>query len=240
MTRSAAIRSALAGATSALFVLCLAVPAAEAGGAASAHAAAHRTHHGHSARRRRRHHHRSSGPSITGGRTLSSGRTVIAPHVPSGPCPNADLEPTSANLALINQATMCLVNKQRVAHGVTPLAENAQLDAAAQHHNSDMIASDYFDHVSPTGSTPLDRIKAVGYIVTGAGYEIGENIATGSSGLDTPSSIVNDWMNSAGHRANILNPDYTETGVAAAAAMPPSVGGGLSGGTYTQDFGVIN
>lgn len=204
----------------------------------------HRGRHSRAARRRHRHHHPAANHGATiqfqGGQTLSTGRTIKTPQVPAGPCANADLEPASANLALINQATLCLINKERVSRNVTALAENSSLDDAAAHHSNDMIAASYFDHVSPTGETPLDRIRAAGYIVAGAGYEIGENIATGSTGLDTPAQMVAAWMNSPGHRANILNADYTETGLAAVPAMPASFGGGDPGATYTEDFGVIN
>jgi uncharacterized protein YkwD len=244
MTRIPSTRSALLALAALLAATSLLAFAGTAfGNAARSHraqATAHRHGHGARHRRRRRHRHRNLGPKITGSLTLSSGRTIAAPPVPAGPCPNADLEPSSGNLAQIDQATLCLINKQRIANGLAALAENAKLDAAAASHNNDMLANDYFDHVSPSGSTPLDRTRAVGYILAGAGYEIGENIATGSTGLDTPSEIVNEWMNSPGHRANILDADYTETGVAAAAAMPASAGGGLAGATYTQDFGVIS
>jgi uncharacterized protein YkwD len=236
MPHAAFIKSVLVGAlaVAAMFATSLTAAAAPS---SHAHARAHR-HHLRSARHRR-HHRRHRGPHITAPQTLAR-HTVTPPQLPSGPCPNADLEPTSDNIAAIDAATLCLVNKQRAANGLIPLAENSKLDAAAANHNNDMIAGDYFDHVSPSGSTPLERIRAVGYIVAGAGYEIGENIATGSSGIDTPEAIVNDWMNSPGHRANILNAAYTETGIAVAPAMPASVGGGLSGATYTQDFGVLS
>jgi uncharacterized protein YkwD len=183
---------------------------------------------------------RRGGIHFSGGLTVSSGRTVVAPQVPAGPCPNADLEPSAGDLAQINQATLCLINKERVARGLGALAENAKLDAAAAHHTNDMIANDYFDHTSPSGETMEQRIRAAGYIPTSAGYEIGENIALGTSGLDTPAQIVAAWMNSAGHRANILDPNYLETGLAATAAVPAQFGGGQPGGTYTQNFGVIN
>jgi uncharacterized protein YkwD len=159
--------------------------------------------------------------------------------VPAGPCANANLEPSAGNLAQINQATLCLVNKERGSHGLAALAENAKLDAAAAHHTNDMIARNYFDHTSPGGETFDQRIRATGYIPGGVGFAIGENIAAGTSGLDTPAQIVASWMNSPGHRANILDADYRETGVAATAAVPAEFGGGEPGATYTQDFGAI-
>jgi uncharacterized protein YkwD len=206
---------------------------------ATAHAsAAHAAHH-HARGAGRRHRRHRGGIQFSGGLTTGSGRAVTPPPVLAGPCPNANLEPNAGDLAQIKQATLCLINKERVARGLAALADNAKLDAAAAHHTNDMIAHNYFEHVSPGGETPEQRIRATGYIPARAGFEIGENIATGSTGLDTPAQIVAAWMNSAGHRANILNPNYQETGLAVTPAIPAQFGGGRPGGTYTQDFGVI-
>jgi uncharacterized protein YkwD len=201
------------------------------------HHARHTRRRHHASPTRRRHHH--GGPHFSGGLTVSTGRTVAAPQVPAGPCPNANLEPSAADLAQINQATLCLVNKERVARGLAALAENAKLDAAAAHHSNDMIARNYFDHTAPGGETFDQRIRATGYIPGHAGFALGENIAAGTRGLDTPAQIVASWMNSPEHRANILDPDYQETGVAATAAVPAQFAGGQPGATYTQDFGAI-
>ncbi len=100
-----------------------------------------------------------------------------------------------------------------------------------------MAFGDYFDHVGPRGETPLTRIRETGYISSRMGYEIGENIAWGSLWLGSPRAIVASWMASAGHRANILDRRYRETGI----GVSPHTQGlahGQSGGLYTQDFGV--
>lgn len=226
------------GALTAMFVAAiLAIGAAGAPAATSARPSAptsHTARHIHSRGASRRHHRRPGSPGPGGG-----GRAVTPPQVPAGPCPNANLEPSAGNLAQIDQATLCLVNKERVSRGLVALAENAKLDAAAAHHTSDMIARNYFDHVSPGGETPEQRVRAVGYIPAHAGFAIGENIATASTGLDTPAQIVAAWMKSAGHRANILDRNFRETGMAVDDAMPAQVGDGLAGATYTQDFGLI-
>jgi uncharacterized protein YkwD len=230
-----ALAALLAGA-----VLLIAAGGAHAA-APAAYASAHASHHhARGAGRRHRARRHRGGIQFSGGLTTGSGRAVNPPQVPAGPCPNANLEPSAADLAQIKQATLCLVNKERVARGLAALADNAKLDAAAAHHTNDMIAHDYFEHVSPGGETPEQRIRATGYIPARAGFEIGENIATGSTGLDTPAQIVAAWMNSAGHRANILDPNYQETGLAVTDAIPAQFGGGRPGGTYTQDFGVIS
>jgi uncharacterized protein YkwD len=71
------------------------------------------------------------------------------------------------------------------------------------------------------------------------GYVIGENIAWGTLGLATPKAIVEAWMASPGHRANILDASYRDTGIGVVAAVPDSMGEGQDGAIYTQDFGVI-
>lgn len=155
-------------------------------------------------------------------------------------CDGADLIPSQENLAVVRDATVCLVNRERAAHGERPLIVNGRLNRAAQGHTEEMISEDYFSHYSPTGDTPGSRIRAAGYIYSAdLGYEIGENIAWGTRYLSTPTAIVEAWMASPGHRENILDARYRETGMGVVAAVPASDGHGQPGATYTQDFGVL-
>jgi uncharacterized protein YkwD len=154
-------------------------------------------------------------------------------------CTHAALMPTRKNVALIRTATLCLINRERVAHGERPLRRSARLAHAAQSHSNSMAASDYFEHVGPRGMTPLARLRAVGYVSSRVGYEVGENIAWGTLALATPRAIVTAWMASPGHRANILDPRYRETGVGVSPNPPASLSHGQPGAIYTQDFGVI-
>ncbi|HEX4627163.1 MAG TPA: CAP domain-containing protein, partial [Gemmatimonadales bacterium] len=71
------------------------------------------------------------------------------------------------------------------------------------------------------------------------GYVIGENLAWGTLGAATPQAIVNAWIASPGHLANMLDTQYTETGIGVTPQVPPSRAGGESGATYAQEFGVI-
>jgi uncharacterized protein YkwD len=148
--------------------------------------------------------------------------------------------PSTRNLNLIRAAVLCLINRQRIAHGERPLRPNARLRRAAQRHTMSMAEGDYFEHVGPRGQTPLARMRSVGYISSShAGYEVGENIAWGTSWLATPRAIVAAWMRSPAHRANILDPRYRDTGIGASPRLPSSFAHGQPGGIYTQDFGVI-
>ena len=112
-----------------------------------------------------------------------------------------------------------LVNEIRVANGLKPLAANWELSRIARYKSEDMSDNRYFSHTSPTYGTPFQMIKAFGLSYRSAG----ENIAYG---YRTPAAVVDGWMNSSGHRANILNASYTQIGV-----------GYCAGGSYwTQMF----
>jgi uncharacterized protein YkwD len=208
------------------------------------HAAAHRVRkHRHHHKHRRRHRHRKHRRHHHGHVVRKRGRTSAAERRAARAalqCDGADLVPSEENLAVVRSATICLVNRERAAHGERPLIVNGRLNRAAQGHTEEMIAQDYFSHYGPAGETPGSRIRAVGYIYSSdLGYEIGENIAWGTRYLSTPRAIVEAWMASPGHRENILDARYRETGMGVVAAVPPSDGHGQPGATYTQDFGVL-
>ena len=99
-----------------------------------------------------------------------------------------------------------LVNEIRVENGLKPLTTNWELSRVARYKSEDMSAKKYFSHTSPTYGTPFQMIKAFGLTSRSAG----ENLAYG---YKTPAAVVEGWMNSSGHRANILNPSYTQIGV---------------------------
>jgi uncharacterized protein YkwD len=155
-------------------------------------------------------------------------------------CAHAQLKPTARNLKLIRAATLCLINRVRAAHGERPLRGNRRLRRAAQAHSASMAFGDYFEHYGPRGQSPLSRIRAAGYISSSrVGYEVGENIAWGTLWEATPRAIVAGWMASPGHRANILNPHFRETGIGVSPHPPAALAHGQAGAIYTQDFGVI-
>jgi len=116
---------------------------------------------------------------------------------------------------------LALVNTERVRAGCTPLTADARLDAAAQTHSADMATRHYFDHESPDGDDPGQRITTAGY----AWASYGENIATG---YRDAGAVMQAWMRSPGHRRNILDCGFRNLGVA--------VAWGDRGGYWTQDF----
>jgi uncharacterized protein YkwD len=158
----------------------------------------------------------------------------------SDSCPGASLTPNAENLETIRTATLCLVNRERADNGESALQPNAQLQQAAQSHSESMVEKDYFEHVSPTGDTPLSRMIAAGYIYSSkVGYEVGENIGWGTLWLATPNAIVAAWMASPGHRANILDAHFRDTAIGVSPHAPAALAHGQAGAIYTQDFGVI-
>ncbi len=99
-----------------------------------------------------------------------------------------------------------LVNVERAKKGLKPLTEDWQLSRVARYKSQDMKDNKYFSHTSPTYGSPFDMMKKFGITYRTAG----ENIAMGQR---TPQAVVTAWMNSSGHRANILNPSFTKIGV---------------------------
>lgn len=99
-----------------------------------------------------------------------------------------------------------LVNEIRQQNGLKPLTANWELSRVARYKSQDMLDNRYFAHESPIYGTPFQMIRNFGLSYRSAG----ENIAMG---YRTPQAVVNAWMNSSGHRANILNASYTQIGV---------------------------
>ncbi|SMF83249.1 CAP domain-containing protein [Streptomyces sp. Amel2xC10] len=114
-----------------------------------------------------------------------------------------------------------LVNEERSEAGLSPLTASGSLADLAEQFSDDMAARGFFDHTDPEGLTPWDRATSAG--VSGLG---GENIARGQSDA---AAVMDAWMNSPGHKANILNPDFKTLGV--------GVHFGAGGPWWTQDFG---
>jgi uncharacterized protein YkwD len=169
-----------------------------------------------------------------------SSATATIAAVLATPCQGTQATPEAANLAQVDATVLCLINQVRAQHGESPLAIDPRLQRAAEEHASELVADDYFAHVSPSGVSPVARIKADGYVPSPQdGYVIGENLAWGTLGLATPESIVQAWVASPGHLANILEGQYQQTGIAVVPAVPSSLASGQAGATYAQEFGVV-
>ncbi|MEU1316450.1 CAP domain-containing protein [Streptomyces tibetensis] len=151
----------------------------------------------------------SEKPETTPSRTATK-----APRTPSA---SAALSGESAAAAQV----LSLVNEERAKVGCSPVAANSALTDLAQSYSEDMAARGFFDHTDPDGRTPWDRAEKAGISNLG-----GENIARGQANA---AAVMDAWMNSPGHRANILNCDFKTLGV--------GVELGSGGPWWTQNFG---
>ena len=146
--------------------------------------------------------------------------TPSCPNVPSKPestpstpstTPQQKPESTpeqkpSTDFSSYQQQVLDLVNAERTKRGISALTLDSNLSSVATKKSQDMVNKNYFDHTSPTYGSPFDMMKQFGISYRTAG----ENIAKGQK---TPQEVVTAWMNSEGHRKNILNPNFTNLGV---------------------------
>lgn len=156
---------------------------------------------------------------------------------PSDPCGPTTARPWAIGLDTAGQTTICLLNRERTQRGLPPLRLNGLLTATSVEHSRDMVQVGYFEHTSVDGRSVGDRLRAIGYS-RGISASAGENIAYGVGGKSTPASIVQAWMHSPGHRADILRPAFTDVGIGIERGAPevPEDEQGDSA-TYTTDFG---
>lgn len=138
----------------------------------------------------------AANPQIKNPRLIYPGQKITIPNY-------------SGTKSVENQVIQ-LTNQERAKYGLKPLKANWELSRIARYKSADMRDKNYFSHDSPTYGSPFTMIKSFGLAYRSAG----ENIAAGQT---TPQQVVQAWMNSPGHRANILNSSYTEIGVGYAA-----------------------
>lgn len=174
---------------------------------------------------------------------LSPAAADAAPARISGYLPNckvatavASAKPRSAPTIRLARAAVCLINERRARRGLARLRINHRLTRAARWHTHDMVRHRYFGHVSRSGRDVVDRLYRSRYLGGRFSWSVGENLAWGSGSLGTPRAIVRAWMNSSGHRRNMLNGRYREIGIAVIARGPTRTE--LPAATYTTTFGI--
>ncbi|RUS42894.1 SCP-like extracellular [Cohnella sp. AR92] len=128
-----------------------------------------------------------------------------APARTAAPVQSAN-PPSSASASAFEQQVLDLVNKERQSGGLNALTMDSKLVEVARAKAKDMHDNNYFDHQSPTYGSPFDMMKSFGVSYQSAG----ENIAKGQT---SPEQVMSQWMNSPGHKANIMNGSYTKIGV---------------------------
>lgn len=156
-------------------------------------------------------------PAATPSEKPESEPSRTATKAPRTPGTSAAVSGESAAAAQV----LSLVNEERAKVGCSPVAANSALTKLAQSYSEEMAARGFFDHTDPDGSTPWDRAEKAGISNLG-----GENIARGQADA---AAVMDAWMNSPGHRANILNCDFKTLGV--------GVELGSGGPWWTQNFG---
>lgn len=135
----------------------------------------------------------SANPHISNPALIYPGQTITIP--------DKDSQVSSYESEVVR-----LVNEHRVKNGLEKFTEDWELSRVARYKSQDMKDNKYFSHTSPVYGSPFEMMKNFGISYRSAG----ENIAKGQA---TPQTVVNAWMNSSGHRANILNSSYTTIGV---------------------------
>jgi uncharacterized protein YkwD len=158
---------------------------------------------------------KTSNPATSASSSVSTPGALIVPQKVSPPKASTTPSVTAPPPALLKAAALnqqdiiILTNSERLQMGLSALTFNATLSLIAEVKAKDMIAKQYFAHVSPSGVDVANLAVEYGYQYK----NIGENLALGD--FDDSLDVVNGWMNSPGHRANILNTDFTEIGVVA-------------------------
>lgn len=161
-------------------------------------------------------------PSAEPSATATKPATTAPPAAKPTKKPKPVTPPAKVSAEAATEAEVIkLVNQERAKVGCSPVTQNGDLRKLAEAFSLDMAVRNFFDHTDPSGQDPWDRAAAFG--ITSLG---GENIARGQA---TAQDVMDAWMNSPGHRANILNCDFKTLGV--------GVHFGAGGPWWTQDFG---
>ena len=153
-------------------------------------------------------------------------RTTTSTPPPAPPSTSTP-PPTGGGSSTFETEVVRLTNAERAKNGCGALSIDSALTTSAGKHASDMVARHYFDHTNPDGKDPFERMADAGF----RGSAMAENIAMG---YDSPQAAVTGWMNSAGHRTNILNCGYNRIGVGYDSGQ---ILDGYSKGSWVQNFG---
>jgi uncharacterized protein YkwD len=150
-------------------------------------------------------------------------------------CEHKNAQPRQVGTRVASRAVICLINTRRTRHGLRKLEVREELNAAAREHSRYMKRHGCFSHQCEGEPDLGSRLRRSGYLGGSGSAGYGENIAWGGGRLGTPRSIVAGWMDSSGHRANILDRNFEHIGVGVAWGSPPNPR--ADAGLYTADFG---
>jgi uncharacterized protein YkwD len=159
-------------------------------------------------------------PTMTLTAALPPTLTVTPTETPLSPTETESVCNASGNYGF-ESTLIDLINQERINNGFAPLNTQSQLSSAARSHSQDMACNNIFSHTGSDGSSPFDRIAWQGYSFS----EAAENIYAGSGPYDSPQEAFHAWMNSPGHRDNMLNPVYADIGIGYSYSPTSTYGG---------------
>jgi uncharacterized protein YkwD len=153
-------------------------------------------------------------------------------------CPNADRIPRATTADDAATATLCVLNRERTRRGLPRLRSHNGLERAAERYAGDMVRRQFSSHTSPSGSTMVDRLRAVGYALPHRTWSIGETLAWGVAERATPSATVSAWLASRPHRRLLLDADFRDAGIGVSPGVPVRRHADGPGATYAAELGV--
>jgi uncharacterized protein YkwD len=153
-------------------------------------------------------------------------------------CDRAREIPAPGGLDAAAEATVCEINEERARRGRAPLRENPSLARAAIRYSRVMVARRFFGHVTPWGEDLRDRLLGSGYVSRAEPWQGAENLGWGTGALSTPAAMVTGWMESPGHRANLLDGRWQRLGVGVVPGTPRRTP--VEGATYTLLLGSVD
>jgi uncharacterized protein YkwD len=152
--------------------------------------------------------------------TAATAAIGMAAAPASADCPDADLQADETTVDRVRGALLCVINERRAAAGRQPLAASPPLERSAAAHSRDMVAHHYLAHEQDGRPTLLTRVRKGGYLDGTATALFSENIGVAPIGGATARKLVDAWLTSAAHRANIMHPMFADLGVGTAFAPP--------------------
>lgn len=144
---------------------------------------------------------------------LVPGGPVLATGDAAARCEGSDAKPEKVSSQKARKAVICLINKERAKHGIGRLRHNEKVDQAANKHNKRMVKSGCFAHQCPGESSLTGRLTSSRYLPCGCSWGAGENIVWAKGKRGSARELVDSWMASSGHRANILDRSFDHVGV---------------------------
>ncbi|MGI8632345.1 MAG: CAP domain-containing protein [Solirubrobacterales bacterium] len=154
-------------------------------------------------------------------------------------CSFSSRRPGTISRVITRRAVLCAINRERAKRGLRKLRPDGKLRRAAVRHSSDMKRRKFFSHDSPSGSSMSSRIKRTGYVKGARSWRLAENLGWGTGSYGSVQGLTKAWMNSPGHRRNILDPQLREIGVGVVWGIPKHGVPG-TGAIITTDFGTVH